>query len=140
MIRKAGFTLIELMIVVAILGLIAAFAYPSYEDYVVRTKRSEAMAALLNAAQAMERYRVSNYSYALDPDPNDITTVFADQVPVDGGTKYYDLSIVTTANTYTLTATTAGSFAGQDGALTLTQTGAKTWGANACWPEGSSTC
>jgi len=136
--RKNGFSLVELMIVVAIIGIIASIAYPSYENYVIRGKRAEGMAALTNAAQAMERFRVANYSYDL---PNDLSDVFAVRVPVDGtAAAYYNLSVVDTATTYVLTATPTGSLAGKDDALTLSNTGAKTWGGKNCWPEGSNDC
>ncbi len=59
-----GFTLIELMIVVAIIGLLAAIAYPSYRDQVIRSNRTEARALLLDAAARQERFFSSNNSYA----------------------------------------------------------------------------
>ncbi|MGC4059580.1 MAG: type IV pilin protein [Aquabacterium sp.] len=61
--RGLGFTLIELMIVVAIIGILAAIAYPSYTEYVKRGRRSQAQTALLEAAQYMQRYYASNSSY-----------------------------------------------------------------------------
>jgi len=142
--RKAiavrGFTLVEVMIVVAIVGILASIAYPSYQQYVIRSKRSDGMAALMNASQAMERFRVNNYNYNL---PNGvISDVFASRVPVDGGgaDAYYNLSVVSDATTYTLTATPVGSMAGLDSPLTLTNTGARTWNGKDCWPEGSNDC
>ncbi|TQV86395.1 type IV pilin protein [Aliikangiella coralliicola] len=135
--NNSGFTLVEVIIVVAIVAVLASIAYPSYEQHIIKSKRSEAMAALINAAQAMERFRVSNYSYDL---PNGLSDVFAIQVPVDGGAKYYDLTVVDTASTYTLTATPVGSMAGKDSALTLTNTGLRTWNGKNCWPEGSNDC
>ncbi|MGX5174414.1 type IV pilin protein [Aliikangiella sp. IMCC44653] len=137
--KMKGYTLIELMIVIAIIGVVASFAYPSYTNYVIRAKRSDAMAALMNAAQAMERFKTNNFNYNVG---DDITTVFADQVPVDGGEAYYTLSVDNNdaGTQYTLTATPTGSLAGKDSPLTLTHTGQRGWGAKTCWPAKNSSC
>jgi type IV pilus assembly protein PilE len=137
-----GFTLIELMVVMAIIGILASIAYPSYTQYTVRAKRSDGMAALNLASQAMERYRANNYSYETG---DDIDEVFANQVPIDGGNAYYQLSLVDTVSTYTLTATPTGALANQDGALSITNAGVREWTDKAgtlhtCWPEGGNTC
>lgn len=61
--RNAGFTLIELMIAVAIIGILAAIAYPSYQDYVIRGKIPEATNTLSSARVKLEQYYQDNRSY-----------------------------------------------------------------------------
>ena len=61
--RPNGFTLVELMIVVAILGIIGSIAYPSYQDYIIRSNRSAAKACVLEHAQFMERFYTTNMTY-----------------------------------------------------------------------------
>ena len=101
-----GFTLVELMIVIAIIGILGAVAYPSYTSNVARGRRADAQKALLEASQFMQRYYVANNSYA-DTDgkpptlPGTLTTT-----KQSSGNTVYDLT-VTTANQqgYTLKAT-----------------------------------
>lgn len=140
---EKGFTLMELMITVAIVGILAAIAYPSYREHIRKTKRAEAQGALMAAANAMERWRArNNFDYRdamlgnTAASGNCATaaadqTVFANQVPLDGGTAYYNLTLACNQSTYTITATPTGSMAG-DGAMTIDQAGAKTWADPAC--------
>ena len=65
--KSSGFTLIELMIAVAIVGVLAAIAYPSYIEYVKKGRRAEVMVQMLAARQLMERYYTENRSYPSAP-------------------------------------------------------------------------
>lgn len=126
-----GFTLIELMIVVAIVAIIAAVAYPSYTEHVRRSKRAECAGVMTMAANMLERNysRVNTYVNT----PNLPATCPADA----GGTTYNIRYGNLTATTFTITATPAGAQAGDKcGNLTLTHTGAKgstNLTVNECW-------
>lgn len=107
--KQKGFTLIELMIVVAIIGIIAAIAYPSYQQYVERTRATDAQGALMSLASRLERYHTQEGTYdtATLGDGSDATDIFPAEAPIDGDQKFYDLSIVaddTDANSFRITA------------------------------------
>ncbi len=133
--KQTGFTLIELMITVAIIGILSSVGYPSYIQHIQKAKRSEAEAALVSMATAMEQWRVENNN---DYTGVTASTVFATQVPIDGsGTKTYTLDITSTTLTSTSYTLTATPVAPQDsdscGILTLDSTGVK--GANGIAPD-----
>lgn len=125
----AGFTLMELMITVAIVGIIAAIAYPSYTTHVDRTRRADGQAALLNLAARMEHFYTENNTYVGANTPADVG---ANPNSADG---FYQLTISNqTATGFTVTATpvAGGPQAGDAcGALTLTNTNIK--GPANCW-------
>lgn len=132
--RSKGFTLMELMIVVAIIGILAAFAYPSYENSVKKSRRADAKGALDGFAQAMERYFTANNTYlgaATGGANTGAPAIYSTESPIDGSTKFYNLTIqAATATTFTLRATPKNAQAG-DGMLEIDNTGARRWDANA---------
>ncbi len=130
---EKGFTLIELMIVVAIIAILASVAYPAYTEHTRQARRADGQAALLQAANAMERYYTANYSYA--GAALGAGGIFPAAVPLDGGTTYYNLTITNqTASTFTLNAAPVGAQTGDRcGTMTLDETGAKTAAEADCW-------
>lgn len=100
--RQAGFTLIEVMMAVVIIGILAAIAFPSYREYVLRGHRSEGVALLSEAAARQERYYAQNNTYA--------DSVAKLSMDADSDNDYYRLSVVAAdANSYTLLATAINS-------------------------------
>jgi type IV pilus assembly protein PilE len=137
--KQNGFSLIELMIVVLIIGILAGIAIPSYSSYMERARRADGKAALTSFANAMERYYTEKYTYLNagttantngDANSAGAPTIFPTEAPLDGGTKYYDLTINdSTATTYILRATPKGAQSG-DGYLELLSTGQRRWDRN----------
>ncbi|WP_329604933.1 type IV pilin protein [Spartinivicinus ruber] len=123
-----GFSLIELLIVVAIVGILAAVGYPSYQEYVRKSMRSDAQSALMQLANAMERF-YTEQSPATYVGATPQTLLGTNKVPIDQATPsnpYYELTITNqTATTYTLNAVPEGPMAGEP-TMSLTQTGQRT--------------
>jgi type IV pilus assembly protein PilE len=138
MAKDRGFSLIELLIAMVIVGILAAIAFPSFQSSMQKSRRADAKGALMGFANAMERYFTVNNTYlgaAAGGGNTGAPTIYATQSPLDGNTKYYNLTIqAATATTYTLAATPiAGGPQASDscGGLTVIQTGVRT-PAN-CW-------
>ncbi|NOZ54575.1 MAG: type IV pilin protein [Gammaproteobacteria bacterium] len=123
-----GITLIELVIAIAILGILAAIAYPSYQEQMRKTRRADAQGALMGLANALERYYTQNNTFV--GATLGAAGLFPNEAPIDGATKYYDLSIpVNTASSYTIQARPKGAQVG-DGQLQLDSNGARRWNTN----------
>jgi type IV pilus assembly protein PilE len=115
-----GFTLIELMIVVAVLGILAAIAFPSYRESVRKSRRASATADMGELAQNLERWHTVNNTYLTYAIPARLT-----RSPQQGAA-FYTLAVARTANTFTVTATPTGQQVGDKcGNFTLNQAGTK---------------
>ncbi|MGB9191859.1 type IV pilin protein [Acinetobacter sp.] len=131
-----GFTLIELMIVVAVLAILAAIAYPSYQGYVKKKNRAETQSTMMEIAQKLQSYKLANGDYGKDNTNSDYATnplknpnIYGKTVSPRSGAAIYNLTMTNAPNSsWTLTATpiTSGSQK-DDGALTLTHTGTQCW-------------
>lgn len=127
--KKRGFTLIELVIVVAIIGVLAAITYPSYQGAMRDSRRATAQADLMELASFMERYYTTNSEYTGAGLPFAVS-------PQDGNDgPFYDLTIVIPSGVaFTLTATPTGAQAGDHcGTLTLDNTDTKVAAVAGCW-------
>lgn len=121
---SSGFTLIELMVVVAVVAILAAIALPSYQDAVRKGRRGQAKADMVDIAQLAERFHTVNNTYA-----GFEATLSSDylQSPRDGEARYtVDMDDGADANTFVLTATPTGSQAeDRCGTLSLNSAGVK---------------
>jgi type IV pilus assembly protein PilE len=96
------------MITVAIIGILAAIALPSYNSYIARARRADARTQLLQAAQFMQRFYAANDSYSSDRAGNDVVTVMPENLkksPSDGTAVYQLNTGIATAGNYTATVT-----------------------------------
>lgn len=133
--KQRGFTLIELMIVVVIIGILAAIGYPSYRNYVLRSNRTEGYAALTDAATRQERFFSNNNSYTAD-----MTNLNFDANPyITNQNQFYSVAVdaptagCPIASCFSITATAQGRQADDTGCPTLTLNSQGTRTPADCW-------
>ena len=143
--KLKGFTLIELMVAVVIIGIVVAVALPSYQNHVRQSNRAVAKAILLENAQFMERFYTVNNQYDATVGADGIANTGGDDVDValpltqspKTGAVQYNISLQAVADaTFTLRAVPVGSMAGDIcGTFTLTNTGVQGAGGDvaSCW-------
>lgn len=146
---STGFTLIELVVVIAIVGILAAMAFPFYQEHIAKTRRAEAMSALSSAAAAFERYRAGqpdfSYADACFTDEACDNQIYSGYLPESGALQLYRLEALDPnppGAGFCLRATAMNVQAARDGILYITNTGAKGWQNKdgdtfPCWPQGS---
>lgn len=129
MYKHNGFTLIELMVTVAIVGILAAIAYPSYIDYVIKSGRSEGVAAVMQVANLQEQYYLDNRAFTTD-----MTKLGLAASPFMTEHGHYSVASAGTS-AFTITATAKGNQASRDttcATITLTHAGIK-GPSTECW-------
>ncbi len=140
--RAAGFTLIELMVVIVVATILITIAVPSYTSQMRKAHRTDARTAVLDLAQREERYLSTNSSYTTDP----TKLGYSGSFPVTVGSGYYQLSVcvsaalpctgnAATGTAFRITATAVGTQANDTQCLTLSvdNTGNQTATSANCW-------
>lgn len=124
-----GFTLVELIIVVLIIAVLSAIAYPAYQDSVVKTRRGAAKSCLLESELFMQRFFTTNLRYNQTAPPANAAVVLPACTAGADVTNHYNVALTAVAErTYTLTATPQGLQAAKDtdcGILSIDQVGAR---------------
>lgn len=144
---EQGFTLIELMIVVAIVAILAAISYPSYQEYVRKTKRAEAKSEMMEVMSKLQKYKIAHFSYmpngnkvklsdlGLNADGNDKVKISSSGTPIYELELSWDKPYATSSDehkksieNWKLTAIPiSGTTQANDGRLILNQRGYKCW-------------
>ena len=128
--RSKGFTLIELMITMAVIGILAAIAYPSYQKHVIKSRRAAAQATLMDIAQRQQQYLLDARGYAPDlatlnvTPPSNVSSVYA--ITICQTTVSPCVAPGGTPPTFAAIATPiAGTAQASDSTLSITSAGAK---------------
>lgn len=119
-----GFTLVEIMIVVAIIGILAAIVIPNYQNYMLSSRRAEAQSDMLKIQLGLEKWRANNSTYSSN---------LSDAGFTDNNT-YYNFRIINTSGSaYTIEATAQGAQTADSGCTSLTLDQSNTKGQAGCW-------
>ena len=130
--KNKGFNLIELLIVIAVIGVLVFIAYPSYVQYNVKTHRVDMQTEMIRIASALQRYQMLNATYLVDDIPITLADLNISTTYPNAQTALYTLNLSdVTAGTWILTATPVLNEVQQgNGSIVLTHSGEK------CWTEG----
>lgn len=132
--KLRGFTLIELMIAIAVIAILVSVAYPSYQDYLRKGRRAAAQSFMMEVANKQQQYLLDARQYALGAGA---VTTLGLAAPKEVSSYYtitVDPAVATTPPTYNIVATpVAGSAQAPDGVLELNNFGVKKWKGNTGW-------
>ena len=136
--KQQGFTLIELMVAVAIIAILTSIAIPSYQQYVIRSNRADMQAQMLTIASALERYRSQQFNYksATLVKSSIYGSAVTPAVYPKSGTALYqiELTIKDNDSAWELKATPTGKVQANDGVMKLDNLGKN------CWAKGATDC
>lgn len=133
--RQKGFNLIELMVVVVIIGILAAVGIPGYQSHIAKGNRAAAQSFMMDIANREKQYFLDARNYTSDLATLFATPTSAAAVPADVIRHYASITIAVSSAppTFTITATPTSSQQSGDGALTLDSAGSKTLRGNPGW-------
>lgn len=125
-----GFTLIELMMVIAVIGILAAIAWPNYQDYLIKSRRAQAQSDMLKIQLGLEKWRANNSTY----------TATLSDIDFTDSNDYYNYAVTgalasdpPTGSIYVIRATAQGAQTADSGCTPLTLNQSNSKGPAGCW-------